>query len=105
MLSRRYYHTPLMMPRCVARLIGSSRREGLHDVIVLNQRPMHRVLASSIDYDHTCWVHWFFDMGPVARRPVHPPQLGLLRVMPTVWKWTGMVAEDGGKVKGGGVRQ
>jgi hypothetical protein len=38
-----------MMPRYVARLIGSCHREGLHDVIVLNERHLHRGLASSID--------------------------------------------------------
>jgi hypothetical protein len=54
MLSRRHDHTPIMMPRCVVRLIDSSRREALHDVTVLNQRHLHRVLASSINYDHTC---------------------------------------------------
>lgn len=73
-----------MMPRCVVRRIGSSHREGLHDVSVLNERSLHRVLASSIDYDPTYRVHWFFDMGAVARSPLHPPALGLLKVMSTV---------------------
>jgi len=67
MLNCCYYHIPIMMPRCVVRLIGSRHREGLHDVIVLNERHLHRGLASSIDYNHTYQVHWFFNMAYITR--------------------------------------
>jgi hypothetical protein len=93
MLSRRYYHTPIMMPRCVARLIGSRHREGLHDVIVLNARYLHRVLVSSVDYDHTYRVPLVLRHGRCDSTPLYPPASGLFRMLSTVGVFSSMTRD------------
>jgi hypothetical protein len=89
-------HTPIMTPLCVMRLIGSSHRAGLHDVIVLNKRHPHCILASSIDDDQTYRVHGFFETGAVAWPPLPcirrswvcsgAPLAGVLNIITRDWQ-------------------
>ena len=53
----------------VERLIGSMRRECVDHVIVLNERSLHRILRSYIDYYHLWRTHLSLGKdAPVSRR-------------------------------------
>ena len=68
----------------VERLIGSIRRDCLNDVIVLNERHLHRLLHSYVDYYHDWRTHQSLDMDVPASREVQPPDLGPVRKLPEV---------------------
>jgi putative transposase len=68
----------------VERVIGSIRRDALDHVIVFDERHLHRVLRSYIDYYHRWRVHRSLDMDAPDPRPVHPPELGQVRKLPEV---------------------
>lgn len=59
-------------------------REGLTEIIVLNEAHLRRVLRSYVDYYHTWRVHCSLAMDAPVPRPVHPPELGDVRKLP---KW------------------
>jgi transposase InsO family protein len=58
------------------RVIGSIRRDVLDHVMVLNERHLHRVLQSYVNYYHTWRVHRALDMDAPDPWPVQPPELG-----------------------------
>jgi hypothetical protein len=68
----------------VERLIDSSRRECLHDVIVLNERHLRRVLHSYVGYSHRWRPHRSLAMDAPEPRPVQPAALGPVRKLPEV---------------------
>ena len=68
----------------VERLIGSIRREGLNDMIVLNERHLRRILRSYVSYYHTWRVHRSLDMDAPEQRPVQAPGLGPVWKLPEV---------------------
>ena len=68
----------------VERLIGSMRRECVDHVIVLNERSLHRILRSYIDYYHLWRTHLSLGKdAPVSRR-VEPAAPGEVMAMPHV---------------------
>ena len=68
----------------VERLIGSMRRECVDHVIVLNERSLHRILRSYIDYYHLWRTHLSLgNDAPVSRR-VEPAAQGEVIAMPHV---------------------
>ena len=68
----------------VERLIGSMRRECVDHVIVLNERSLHRILRSYIDYYHLWRTHLSLGKdAPVSRR-VEPAAPGEVIAMPHV---------------------
>jgi putative transposase len=68
----------------VERLIGSIRREGLNEVIVLNENHLRRVLRSHMDYYHTWRVHQSLDIDAPLPRPVQLSEVGPVRKLPEV---------------------
>ncbi len=68
----------------VERVIGSIRRELLEQVIVLNERPLMRLLHAYVDYDHGDRTHRALAMDAPIPRPVPPPELGGVREIPEV---------------------
>ncbi len=66
------------------RLIGSIRRHCLDHVIVLNDRHLKRMLASSFRYYHSWRTHRSFEMDSPNSRPVQPPELGEVIEFPDV---------------------
>ena len=68
----------------VERLIGSIRRECLNDVIVLNERHLHRVLQSYVDYYHRWRLHRSLEMDAPEPRRVQPAARGPVRKLPEV---------------------
>ena len=75
--------SPWQNPYC-ERVIGSIRREALDHVIVLNERHLHRVLRSYMDYYHTWRVHRSLDMDAPDPRLVQPPERGSVMKLPEV---------------------
>ena len=68
----------------VERIIGSIRRECLNHVIVFNERHLRRILSRYFRYHHTVRTH----LGPAndtpLARPVQPPAMGEVVVLPEV---------------------
>ena len=58
------------------RLIGSIRRERLHDVIVLHEQHLKRVLHSYVAYYHHWRTHRSLEMDTPLTRPVQGPERG-----------------------------
>jgi len=75
--------SPWQNPYC-ERVIGSIRRDVLDHVIVLNERHLHRVLRSYMDYYHAWRVHRSLDMDAPDPRLVQPPELGSVMKLPEV---------------------
>jgi transposase InsO family protein len=75
--------SPWQNPYC-ERLIGSIRREVLDHVIVLNERHLHRVLRSYVEYYHDWQTHLSLEMDVPESRAVQPPELGPVRKVPEV---------------------
>ena len=75
--------SPWQNPYC-ERVIGSIRRDALDHVIVLNERHLHRVLRSYMDYYHTWRVHRSLDMDAPDPRLVQPPERGSVMKLPEV---------------------
>lgn len=68
----------------VERVIGSIRRECLDHVIVLNERHLHRILASYFDYYHRSRTHLSLDKDAPNERPVQPADTGKIVSFPQV---------------------
>jgi transposase InsO family protein len=75
--------SPWQNPYC-ERVIGSIRRDVLDHVIVLNERHLHRVLRSYLDYYHTWRTHQSLEMDAPEPRAMQPPALGPVRKRPEV---------------------
>jgi putative transposase len=68
----------------VERVIGSIRRDVLDHVIVLNERHLHRILRSYVDYYHHWRTHRSLAMDAPEPRPVQTLKLGVVRKLPEV---------------------
>ena len=68
----------------VERVIGSIRRECLDHVIVLNERHLHRILASYFDCYHRSRTHLSLDKDAPNERPVQPADTGKIVSFPQV---------------------
>jgi len=62
----------------VARVIGSLRREGLHHVIVWNERWLRRHLRQYLAYYHEWRTHLSLDKDAPAPRAAQPPTCGTI---------------------------
>ncbi|MGB2987196.1 MAG: integrase core domain-containing protein [Phycisphaerae bacterium] len=70
------YRSPWQSPY-VERLIGSIRRECLDHCVVLNERPLRRILTDYFDYYHHARAHLSLDRNsPVARDLSHRTVVG-----------------------------
>ena len=58
------------------RVIGSTRRERLDHVIVLNEDHLHRILAEYFEYYHQARAHLSLDRNSPIPRQVCPPEQG-----------------------------
>ena len=68
----------------VERVIGSIRRECLDYVIVFNERHLHWVLSSYMDYYHGTRTHVSLNKDCPDTRPVQPPLRGNVTAIPQV---------------------
>ncbi len=68
----------------VERVIGSTRRDCLNHVIVLNERHLKRILKSYFDYYHRWRTHLSLKMDSSKSRPVRSPALGSVIDFPEV---------------------
>ncbi len=68
----------------VERVIGSIRRECLDHVIIFNERHLHRVLSSYLDYYHRSRTHLALDKDCPEGRPIQPVALGNIIAIPQV---------------------
>jgi putative transposase len=62
----------------VERIIGSTRRDCLDHVIVLNERHLRRILGEYFSYYHSCRTHLSLNKDPPEPRPVEPPEIGTI---------------------------
>ncbi len=60
----------------VERFIGSLRRECLDQVIILNERHLHRIVSSYLDYYHRARAHLSLDRNAPVRRDIEPAAAG-----------------------------
>jgi len=58
------------------RLGGSLRRECLDHVIVLGERPLHRMIESYFSYYHNARTHLSLGKDAPEPRAVQPPSMG-----------------------------
>ena len=65
-------------------MIGSIRRECLDHVIVLDERHLRRILREYVDYYHSCRTHLSLQKDAPEPRPVQPPSMGGVTVVPKV---------------------
>jgi len=68
----------------VERLIGSVRRECLDHVLVLSERHLRRILTRYFAYYHGARTHLSLNKDALDRRPIEPPQLGMVIQIPQV---------------------
>ncbi len=68
----------------VERVIGSIRRECLDHVVVLDERHLRRILREYVDYYHSCRAHLSLHKDAPEPRPVQPPSMGRVTVVPKV---------------------
>ncbi len=68
----------------VERLIGTLRRELLDHVIVLNERHLHRLLSSFLDYYHRDRPHRSLNQNAPEPREVEQPGRGQVIAVPQV---------------------
>ena len=54
------------------RIIGSIRRECLDHIIIFNERHLHRVVSSYVDYYHRSRTHLALDKDCPHERPIQP---------------------------------
>ena len=66
----------------VERLIGSIRRERLDHMIVLNQQPLLRIIASYLRYCHSVQTHLSLEKHAPEGRRVQPPDAGKVVALP-----------------------
>jgi putative transposase len=76
-------HSPWQSP-FAERLIGSIRRELLDHVLVLTERRLRRILTRYFTYYHRARTHLSLDKDSPDRRPIEPPELGLVIPIPEV---------------------
>jgi putative transposase len=76
-------HSPWQNP-FAERLIGSTRRECLNHVLVLGERHLRRTLTRYFAYYHRARNHLSLDKDAPDRRPVEPPELGVVIPIPEV---------------------
>ncbi len=60
----------------VERFFGSLRRKCLDHVLVLNERHLHRVASSFLEYYHRARVHLSLDRNAPVPRDIEPPAAG-----------------------------
>ena len=75
--------SPWQNPYC-ERVIGSIRRDALHQVIVLNERHLRRVLRAYLSYYHHWRTHLSLAMDAPESRAVQRPEVGPVRKQPEV---------------------
>jgi transposase InsO family protein len=68
----------------VERVIGSIRRECLDHLVIFNERHLCQVLSSYVDYYHRSRTHLSLRKDSPDPRPVQPPALGKVIVLPQV---------------------
>ena len=68
----------------VERVIGSIRRECLDHVIVFNETPLRRILASFFEYYHRSRTHLSLGKDSPEPRSIQPEQLGRVVALPQV---------------------
>jgi transposase InsO family protein len=68
----------------VERVIGSIRRECLDHIVIFNERHLHRVLSSYVDYYHRTRTHLSLDKGCPDPRPILPRRIGKVIAIPQV---------------------
>jgi putative transposase len=68
----------------VERVIGSIRRECLDHILVFNERHLHRVLFSYVDYYHRSRTHLSLDKDCPDPRPIMPRRIGKVIAIPKV---------------------
>ena len=66
------------------RILGSIRRECLHQVIVLNERHLKRILRSYLAYYHEDRTHLSLDRNSPLSREIELPEQGKVISMPRV---------------------
>jgi len=66
------------------RMIGTLRRELLDRVIVLNEAHLRRLMASSLQYHHTCRPHMSLERNAPIPRAMQPPSDGKVVGIPHV---------------------
>jgi len=69
---------------CVERVIGSIRREHLDHVLIFNERHLHRVLPSYLEYYHRTRTHLSLDKDCPDSRPIMPRTIGKVIEIPQV---------------------
>ena len=65
-------------------MIGSIRRECLDHLIVIDERHLRRILASSFDYDHRSRTHLSLGKDSPVPRPVKSAKAGEVIAFPQV---------------------
>jgi transposase InsO family protein len=68
----------------VERVIGSIRRECLDHIVIFNERHLHRVLSSYVDYYHRTRTHLSLDKDCPDPRPILPRRIGKVIAIPQV---------------------
>ncbi|HEY6419089.1 MAG TPA: integrase core domain-containing protein [Candidatus Binataceae bacterium] len=68
----------------VERVIGSIRRECLDHIVIFNERHLHRVLSSYVDYYQRTRTHLSLDKDCPDSRPTVPPRIGKVVAIPHV---------------------
>jgi transposase InsO family protein len=68
----------------VERVIGSIRSECLDHIVIVNERHLRRVLSSYVDYYHRTRTHLSLDKDCPDLRPLMPPRIGRVVVIPQV---------------------
>ena len=66
------------------RVIGSIRRECLDHIVIFNERHLHRVLSSYIDYYQRTRTHLSLEKDCPDPRLVMPPRVGRVVAIPQV---------------------
>jgi hypothetical protein len=68
----------------VGRVNGTIRRERLDHAIVFNETSLRRTLSVCLGYCHTSRTHLWLSKDAPEPRPVHPPEIGRIIVIPQV---------------------
>ena len=68
----------------VERVIGSIRRECRDHIVIFNERHLHRVLSSYIDYYQRTQTHLSLEKDCPDPRLVMPPRIGTVVAVPEV---------------------
>jgi transposase InsO family protein len=68
----------------IERLIGTVRRDCLNNVIVLNDRHLHRVMTEYVAYYNESRTHLGLEKECPVPRSVEPPEIGPVRKSPVL---------------------